>query len=93
VLGDGPHEIADGVGLPRVEGDDEQVVALAQLVCDARAQDGRLADAARAVEQRERRGEQVGDDEARLPVAAEEVGRVAFVVRDQSLIRRAADMR
>ncbi len=59
---------------------------LAQVIGHAGAQDGTLAHAAGAVEQRQPRGQQVGGDDLPLRFAPEEERRVFFRVGHQSLV-------
>ena len=86
---DGVEQIRNGVARPGREDDDDGVLLAPETMRDARLQQGRLPDAARAVEDGQPRGHQVRDDHLDLALAAEEEQRVELgvVERRQPLVR------
>ena len=92
-----PRRAQLGIVAPAREHDDERLLRqLSQRARDRGAQQRRLADPARAVEHRQPRGDQVGDDDLPLALAAEEQERVELgvVERAQALVRaRSARLR
>ena len=80
-LGDRLGERDGRIVAPAREDDDERLLGkLAQRACDGRAQERRLPDAARAVEHRQPRGDEVRDDDLALALAPEEEQRVELGV-------------
>ena len=89
--GDVVGQRARGIVTPTREHDDERLLReLAQRPGDARAEQRRLADAARAVEHGEPGGNQVGDDDLDVARTAEEQEcvEVGLAVRAEAAIRR-----